>query len=91
MAEGEEKRDEKRLAVALDWSREGAPVVVAKGRGAVADAIVATAETHGVAVQENPLLAAALAQVELDTEIPETLYKAVAEVIAFVLRSVERR
>ena len=79
--------DGKRLAVALQWDHEGAPVVVAKGRGAVADAILATAETHGVAVEENPLLAAALAQVELDSEIPEQLYKAVAEVIAFVLRS----
>jgi flagellar biosynthesis protein len=88
-----EDRDEaaRRLAVALKWDHEGAPVVVAKGHGAVAEAIVASAETHGVAVEENPILAAALAQVELDEEIPEQLYKAVAEVIAFVLRSAERR
>jgi len=85
------EEEARRLAVALRWDHTGAPVVVAKGQGAVAEAIVATAETHGVAVEENPLLAAALAQVELDAEIPEALYRAVAEVIAFVLRSADRR
>lgn len=88
---GEDRAPADRLAVALKWDHEGAPVVVAKGRGTVAETIVATAESHGVAVEENPLLAAALAQVELDEEIPEPLYKAVAEVIAFVLRSAEGR
>jgi flagellar biosynthesis protein len=91
VAEEKRESDQNRLAVALEWSHEGAPVVVAKGRGVVAEAIVATAESHGVAVEENPLLAAALAQVELDEEIPETLYKAVAEVIAFVLKAAEAR
>ena len=91
MAGREGETEARRLAVALEWDQQGAPVVVAKGHGVVADAIVATAEAHGVAVQENPLLAAALAGVELDTEIPEQLYKAVAEVIAFVLRSAEAR
>ncbi|MDK9697381.1 MAG: EscU/YscU/HrcU family type III secretion system export apparatus switch protein [Siculibacillus sp.] len=89
---GDDRDEEaRRLAVALKWDHEGAPVVVAKGRGATAEAIVAAAETHGVAVEENPILAAALAQVELDAEIPEQLYKAVAEVIAFVLRSAASR
>ena len=86
----ETEREAQRLAVALRWDEAGAPVVVAKGHGAVAEAIVATAASHGVKVEENPLLAAALAQVELDAEIPEALYKAVAEVIAFVLRSAGR-
>ena len=89
MGEGGEE-EARRLAVALKWDAEGAPVVVAKGRGAVADAIVASAEQHGVAVEENPILAAALAQVDLDAEIPEPLYRAVAEVIAFVLRAAGR-
>lgn len=76
-----------RLAVALKWEAPGAPVVVAKGRGAVADAIVEAATAAEVMVEENPLLATALAAVELDAEIPEPLYKAVAEIIAFVLRA----
>jgi flagellar biosynthesis protein len=85
--EDERSGDPARLAVALKWEAPGAPVVVAKGRGAVADAIVASAAAADVAVEENPLLATALAAVELDREIPEALYKAVAEVIAFVLRA----
>ncbi len=83
----EAESERKRLAVALKWDQGGAPVVVAKGHGAIAEAIVASAASHGVTIEENPLLAVALAQIELDAEIPEALYTAVAEVIAFVLRS----
>ena len=83
----DDKPDTPRIAVALKWEAPGAPVVVAKGKGAVADAIVAAAEANAVTVQENPLLATALSAVELDREIPEVLYKAVAEVIAFVLKA----
>lgn len=79
--------DDKKLAVALKWEGQGVPTVVAKGEGHVADQIVARAEEAGVAVEENPLLAKALSAVELDRQIPEPLFKAVAEVIAFVLRS----
>lgn len=81
------KDEEKKLAVALAWEGSGTPTVVAKGEGLVAEAIVAKAQEAGVAVEENPLLAKALAAVELDRPIPEVLFKAVAEVIAFVLRS----
>lgn len=79
--------DERKLAVALAWEGKGTPTVVAKGEGRVAEAIVETAREAGVAVEENPLLAKALAAVELDRPIPEALFKAVAEVIAFVLRA----
>ena len=85
--DGREEGERRRIAVALRWEAPGAPVVVAKGEGPVAEAIVATAAAHDVAIQENPLLATALAAVELDRQIPEVLYKAVAEVISFVLQS----
>ncbi len=74
------------LAVALHYDGEGAPTVTAKGRGTVAESILAAARDNNVPVEENPLLAEALSSVELDEEIPETLYRAVAEVIGFVLR-----
>jgi len=81
--------DEKkpRLAVALHYEKPRAPRVVAKGRGAVGEQIVATAREHGVAIEENAALAEALEQVELDDEIPENLYRAVAQVLAFILRA----
>lgn len=71
------------LAVALRYDGEGAPRVTAKGRDQVAEQIVRLAREHGVPLQENEPLAALLARVELGDEIPETLYLAVAQVIAF--------
>lgn len=75
------------LAVALKYEKPHAPRVVATGRGAVAQAIIDKARECGVPVQENPSLAEALATLEIDQEIPEALYKAVAQVLAFLLRS----
>lgn len=77
----------KQVAVALEYDFKGAPRVTAKGRGAVAENILALAREHGVTVEENPVLAEALSQIELDQEIPEALYRAVAEVLTFVLRA----
>jgi flagellar biosynthesis protein len=74
------------LAVALHYEKPGAPRVVAKGRGKVGQKIIDTAKAHGVPIEENAGLAEALAQVELEDEIPETLYRAVAEVLVFILR-----
>ena len=80
--------DEQRsLAVALQYDHPGVPRVTASGRGAVAEAILAAAREHNIPIEENPALAAALSQVEIDTEIPEELYRAVAEVLGFVLRA----
>jgi flagellar biosynthesis protein len=75
------------VAVALEYDFKGAPRVTAKGRGAVAENILKLAREHGVTVEENPVLAEALSQVELDDQIPEELYRAVAEVLTFVLRA----
>jgi flagellar biosynthesis protein len=74
------------LAVALHYEKPGAPRVIAKGRGTVGDKIIETARAHGVPIEENSGLAAALAEVELGDEIPVELYKAVAEVLSFILR-----
>lgn len=76
-----------RTAIALEYQHPGVPRVTAKGQGLVAERIIETARAAGVAVEENPVLAEALSHVELDDEIPEALYKAVAQVIVFVLRA----
>jgi flagellar biosynthesis protein len=80
--------DQRSLAVALYYEKQedGAPRVVASGRGAIGDKIVETARAHGVPVENNPGLATALADVEIGEEIPLELYKAVAEVLIFILR-----
>ena len=79
---------EKKVAVALQYDfGEGAPRVTAKGQGHVADKIIETAREHDIAIEENPVLAEALSKIDIDTEIPIPLYKAVAEVIGFVLQT----
>jgi flagellar biosynthesis protein len=71
------------IAVALRYDGNGAPRVTAKGRGAVADAILERACEHNVPVSNNGDLVQLLAQVRLGDEIPEALYVACAQVIAF--------
>lgn len=73
-----------RKAVALRYAGRSAPRITASGSGAVAERIVAVAGEHGVPIHDDPLLTAALAQIPLGDEIPENLYVAVAEVLAFV-------
>lgn len=75
------------IAVALKYQQPHAPRVVASGRGAVGEAIIAKAREANIPIQQNPALAEALASVELDTEIPEALYKAVAQVLAYIMRT----
>ena len=75
------------LAVALTYEKPRAPRVVAMGRGWLGEKIIEVAREHGVPLQQNPALAEALATVELETEIPEELYRAVAIVIGYVLRT----
>ncbi|MGO4672792.1 EscU/YscU/HrcU family type III secretion system export apparatus switch protein [Bosea sp. 2YAB26] len=73
------------LAVALEYDGHGAPRVTAKGRGELAQRIIETAREHEVDIERNAVLAQALSTVELDDQIPEELYRAAAQVIAFVL------
>jgi len=74
------------LAVALHYDKTGAPRVVAKGRGSIGEKIIEIAKAHDIPIEENEVLAGALSNVELGDEIPTELYKAVAEVLVFVLR-----
>ena len=79
---------EERVAIALNYDfGAGAPRVTAKGKGELAERIIETARAHDVAIEENPVLAQALAGVDLDGEIPLPLYKAVAEVIGFLMQT----
>ena len=81
------------IAFALDYEpgTRAAPVVVATGRGLVAEKIMELARENGVTIEANPMLAEALSGVPLDEAIPHELYQAVAEVIGFVLRAQRRR
>ena len=75
--------EKQRRASALKYEGKGAPKVVATGRGLIAERIVAAARSAGVAVREDAALVEALAGLDLGREIPEDLYAAVAEALAW--------
>lgn len=78
----------RRKAVALRYQAESdaAPRIVAKGAGYLADRILDLARRHGVSIHEDRDLVEVLSKLDVDTPIPESLYRAVAEVLAFVYR-----
>lgn len=71
------------IAVALRYDGNKAPRVTAKGENLLATRIIDAAEQAGVPLYPDPELAMVLSQVPMGEEIPDNLYKAVAEVIAF--------
>ncbi len=74
-------------AVALAYtSNQSAPAVIAKGSGLVAEAIIARAKESGVFVHESKELVALLMQVDLDQQVPPALYRAAAELLAWLYR-----
>ncbi len=75
--------DELQKAVALYYDGKNAPHVSAKGTGEVAEQIIAIAQEHGVPLCDNSALVDLLVTLELGDEIPESLYIAVAYIIAF--------
>lgn len=81
-------RPRRRRAVAIRYNTENdtAPKVVAKGAGHLAERIIQVANESKVHVHEDPELVAVLSKLDIDTQIPENLYRAVAEILAFVYR-----
>lgn len=85
MAKKQALDDGRRTAVALTYTDGArAPKVVAKGYGELADRIIERAKDAGVFVHDSPELVSLLMQVDLDSHIPPDLYRAVAEVLAFI-------
>ncbi len=83
---GKKSDPEKAVALRYDKLRENAPRILAKGKGGVARRIIEKAREHGIAVYQDDDLAEVLSALEIDTEIPGELYRAVAEVMVFVYR-----
>jgi flagellar biosynthesis protein len=85
MADTKPLRQQSAVALAYQTG-SAAPRVTAKGRGLVAEAIIAKAREAGVYVHESPELVSLLMQVDLDQHIPPELYIAVAELLAWLYR-----
>lgn len=75
----------RRQALALSYGEsDGAPRLVAKGYGDVAERIIAEARSHGVPIHDSPELVGLLMRLNLDEKVPPQLYQVVAELLAWV-------
>lgn len=84
----EQRPEPRKRAAALryDFDKDPVPRVVARGQGEVAERIIELAKEHGVTIREDPDLVALLCKLEVDQLIPQKLFAAVAEVMAYVYR-----
>jgi flagellar biosynthesis protein len=82
-----EQPPERTEAAALSYEAgDKAPRVVASGHGHIAESIIAAAQEAGVPIKSDPALARALASLDLGEEIPEAMYRAVAETLAWAYK-----
>lgn len=84
--------DVRKKAAALRYKakEDAAPRVVAKGSGTIAEKILAIAKEHNIPLKDDPQLVEVLSALDLYQEIPPDLYKAVAEVLAFVYKMTKK-
>ncbi len=80
------KKASKAVALRYDKQEDSAPRVVAKGKGYLADKIIEVAREHDIPLYKDKNLVQVLEALDLETEIPPQLYRAVAEVLAFIYR-----
>lgn len=80
------------LAAALQYEQEkdNAPRITAKGKGLIAEKIIELARANGIPIQQDPGLVQILCKLDLDEDIPLELYRAIAELLAFVYSMNER-
>ena len=91
MPDDAQSSQKRAVALRYDEEQDAAPVVVATGRGRMAEAIIEAAREHGITIQEDAQLVDALSQLDLGETIPAELYPVVAEVLVFVARANRER
>lgn len=82
-----ERMNKKVAVIKYDKEKSAAPVVVAKGKGYIAEKILKIAQDNGVPLKEDNDLINYLMSLELYEEIPEELYKVIAEILSFIYKS----
>ncbi len=78
------EEDKKAVALRYKMNEDNAPKVVAKGRGFLAEKIEEIAKEYDIHIEKNPELANSLYRLNLNEEIPEELYEAVAKILAYI-------
>lgn len=75
------------VALTYDLNKSDAPILAAKGKGLVADEIIKRAKENEIPIQEDASLVEVLSKLDINEQIPENLYQAVAEIFAFIYRA----
>lgn len=94
MTEQRANKPEKQIlaaAIRYDHEKDQAPRITAKGKGLIAEKIIELARENGIPIQQDPGLVQILCKLDIDEEIPTELYRAIAELLAFVYSINERR
>lgn len=83
------RKSARKSAVAIRYDRQNmpAPQIVAKGRGIVAERLIALARENGVPIVEDKLLVETLDKLNLNQEIPAELYQVVAEILVAIYKT----
>jgi flagellar biosynthesis protein len=75
---------QKAIALKYDIEKDNAPKITAKGKGETASNIIKIAKEHDIPIKEDEDLIELLSQIDIDKEIPGSMYKAVAEIFSFI-------
>lgn len=76
----------KAVAIRYDQAKNKAPTITAKGFGSIAEKILEIAKKNGIYIHKDSDMVEILSRLEIGDEIPEYLYKAIAEILAFVYK-----
>ena len=82
--------DKKAVALKYEAGESSAPKVIAKGKGAIAEKILQKAQEFEVPIFQNEALANSLLALDIDEQIPPNLYKAIAEVFVWLMKSEQK-
>jgi flagellar biosynthesis protein len=86
MNKDHQHKRQRAVALRYNAAEDAAPRIVAKGAGLLAQSILDIARENDIHIQEDPAMVAVLARLEVNAQIPDELYQAVAEILAFVHR-----
>ena len=84
MKEKGKKTLKKAVSLQYEPHKHEAPMVTAKGQGLVAEKIIEIAKKHNIPIKDDPDLVEILSQLELEEQIPPTVYQVVAEILSFI-------
>ncbi len=87
------KEIKKAVALGYDIDKDNAPKVIAKGKGELAQNIIKIAQNNEIPIKKDEDLVELLSAIDIDKEIPDSMYKAVSEIFAFIydLTRIERK